>query len=115
LDVSEKNPDLDMANCNLNRFRLNYENIDPSGLKLAVKEDGYIKAIPLDSLMLGKIDFMKIDCENMDKLVILGAIETIKKYRPVIVFEADNPFSDIFETLKYTVTCIIQQNYLALP
>jgi FkbM family methyltransferase len=41
----------------------------------------------LDSLNLPGLDFMKIDVEGAEGLVILGGAETIKKYRPIIFFE----------------------------
>lgn len=41
----------------------------------------------LDSLNLPGLDFMKIDVEGAEGLVIQGARETIKKFKPVIFFE----------------------------
>lgn len=41
----------------------------------------------IDSLSLDSLDFLKIDVEQAEMMVIQGAIETIKKYRPVIEFE----------------------------
>lgn len=46
-----------------------------------------IKVRTLDSLDLPGLDFMKIDVEGAEGLVIQGAAETIKKYKPVIFFE----------------------------
>jgi FkbM family methyltransferase len=46
-----------------------------------------ITIVPLDSLNLPGLDFMKIDVEGAEGLVIQGARETIKKYKPVIFFE----------------------------
>jgi FkbM family methyltransferase len=46
-----------------------------------------IKIRTLDSLDLPGLDFMKIDVEGAESLVIQGATETIKKYKPVIFFE----------------------------
>jgi FkbM family methyltransferase len=43
--------------------------------------------ITLDSLNLPGLDYMKIDVEGAEGLVIMGARETIKKYKPVIFFE----------------------------
>ena len=43
--------------------------------------------ITIDSLNLPGLDFMKIDVEGAEGLVIMGAAETIKKYKPVIFFE----------------------------
>ena len=41
----------------------------------------------IDSMNLPGLDFMKIDVEGAEGLVIMGATETIKKYRPIIFFE----------------------------
>lgn len=46
-----------------------------------------IKIITLDSLNLPGLDFLKIDVEGAEGLVIQGGAETIKKYKPVIFFE----------------------------
>lgn len=44
----------------------------------------------LDSLNLPGLDFMKIDVEGAEGLVLTGAENTIKKYRPIIMFEHNN-------------------------
>lgn len=46
-----------------------------------------IQTITIDSLNLKGCDFIKVDVEGAEHLVILGAIETIKKYKPYIWFE----------------------------
>jgi hypothetical protein len=46
-----------------------------------------IDIITLDSLQLPGLDFLKIDVEGAEGLVIQGGAETIKKYKPVIFFE----------------------------
>lgn len=43
--------------------------------------------ITVDSLQLQQLDYMKIDVEGAEFLVLLGAGETIKKYKPLICFE----------------------------
>jgi FkbM family methyltransferase len=43
--------------------------------------------VTIDSLDLPGLDYMKIDVEGAEGLVIMGARETIKKYKPVIFFE----------------------------
>lgn len=45
-----------------------------------------IEVITLDSLDLAP-DFIKMDVEGMEYFAILGAEQTIKKHRPVIMFE----------------------------
>lgn len=41
----------------------------------------------VDSFGFNKIDFMKIDVEGFEPLVILGAMDTIKRSMPTILFE----------------------------
>jgi len=46
-----------------------------------------VELTTIDLLQLDKLDFIKIDVEGYETLVIDGAINTIKKCRPVIVME----------------------------
>lgn len=60
-----------------------------------------IDIITLDSLGLQKTDFMKIDVEGFEPMVIMGAEETIKKNKPVISFEHNhkNISKDVLHSL----------------
>jgi len=46
-----------------------------------------VKMIKIDDLHLDRCDFIKIDVEGFEYGVLLGAIETIKKYKPIIFYE----------------------------
>jgi FkbM family methyltransferase len=46
-----------------------------------------VKAITIDSLNLDKLDFIKLDIEGGEYHAILGAEQTIKKYKPIITYE----------------------------
>lgn len=92
-----------------------------------------IKIITIDSLSLSNIDFMKIDVEGFEPMVIMGAEETIMKNKPVISFEHNhkNISKDILQSiglekvktteemlkdLGYNIKSIDNQgNFLALP
>jgi len=56
--------------------------------------------------------FMKIDVEGLQDQVILGAIETIKKYKPQIIVEADcrpsdpQNFYSLLSPLGYKIICL---------
>ena len=53
-----------------------------------VKGGGGIPMVTLDSLGLTEVDFIKIDCEGyLKENVLRGAVETIKRDRPVIIVE----------------------------
>lgn len=47
----------------------------------------HVKLTTIDSLSLNRLDFMKIDVEGYESLAICGAMETIKRFKPVIIME----------------------------
>jgi len=49
--------------------------------------NGQIHMYRLDSLEFQKIDYIKIDCEGYEYNILLGAEQTIKEYKPVMVVE----------------------------
>jgi len=49
-----------------------------------------VRMIAIDELNLEHCDFIKIDVEGAESLVILGGKETIKKFRPHIFFESNH-------------------------
>jgi len=49
-----------------------------------------VDMITIDSLKLSRCDYMKIDVEGAEILVLMGAIETLQTYRPMIWFEASD-------------------------
>jgi FkbM family methyltransferase len=68
--------------------------------------------ITIDSLNLNECDFIKIDVEGFEYAVILGAINTIMRFKPVIFYEVNpnKPFSDehfiISEINTKSDTCV---------
>lgn len=44
----------------------------------------------IDSLNLNSLDFIKLDCEGYETFILRGGIETIKKFKPVIMMERKN-------------------------
>jgi hypothetical protein len=46
-----------------------------------------IDVITLDSLKLDSMDFMILDCEGWELDVLEGAVETIKKFQPLMLIE----------------------------
>jgi hypothetical protein len=89
--------------------------------------------IAIDSLNLESCDYIKIDLEGKEHLVIKGAKETIEKFKPSIMFKHNSQkppvetlkifdatkISDIFKDLEdfgYTISCIDGNgNHLAIP
>ena len=54
-----------------------------------------IEIITIDSLKLDRLDYIKIDVEGYEEHVINGGINTIKKYKPIIVLECYETFSPL--------------------
>jgi len=52
------------------------------------------KMITIDSLYLNRVDLIKIDVEGCEKMVIYGARETIKRCRPIVIYEFKKDISD---------------------
>ncbi len=61
----------------------------------------------LDDFNFADVDFIKIDVEQGEQEVIMGSLETIKKYEPVIMFENKRNENDIIilwlQSLGYTL------------
>lgn len=53
---------------------------------------GHIPIKPLDFFNLDNVDFIKIDAEGYEPFVALGGLQTIKRCRPIIMYECkDHP------------------------
>ncbi len=50
-----------------------------------------IPLVTIDDLNLPQCDFMKIDVEGMERKVLFGARDTIRRHRPVLYVENDRP------------------------
>jgi FkbM family methyltransferase len=82
----------------------------------------YIPSIPLDDInyQFSDIGVIKIDVEGFEYFVLLGAKQTILKYKPVIIIEIWDVNKDsIFELFDnffmYKITHINEQNYICVP
>ena len=62
-------------------------NITRSGKVVVNSDSGNVKAIAVDDLKLNNVDFIKIDVDGPDRLVLKGCLNTIKKCNPVIYIE----------------------------
>jgi FkbM family methyltransferase len=66
--------------------------VEPAGVgrrsvTCGVTGPGEIEAISIDSINLKKCSFIKLDLEGFEAKALLGAKETIKKYKPLILIE----------------------------
>lgn len=82
---------------------------------------GYIPLISLDSLNLSDVDLLMLDCEEYEDRVLKGAINTIKRWQPVItienahaankkaVWESELGYHEIDQSVSDTI--LVPQNY----
>lgn len=98
------------------------------GITPEAKEGRTIETITIDSLNVSEpISFIKIDIQGSDLFALQGAIETIRKNKPAIIFEYEEQFQKEFKTnfndyvefvrsINYRfVKTIAEINYLILP
>ena len=63
---------------------------DGTGSRWLKPSNDGVPLITLDSLNLSEVDLMKVDVEGMELRVFMGAVETLKRCKPVLVVE-DKP------------------------
>ena len=81
---------------------MNPDNPNSVGSQQVVVGNGVVPMITIDSLQLDKVDCMKIDVEGFEEQVLIGALNTIEKSKPIIYAEAWNKESldKILKVLK---------------
>ena len=68
-------------------FNFDEVNTGATAIDLTTLGSGSINVWKLDDLNIPKFGMIKIDCERYDLEVLKGAIETLLKYKPVVVVE----------------------------
>jgi FkbM family methyltransferase len=84
---------------------------------------GTVPLVPLDSLVNGRVDVLKIDVEGMEMAVLAGAASLIAKHRPTVYLEvldeAVAPFLCWVDQNRYRVEKLFPDkthcNYLLVP
>lgn len=71
----------DLVSLNFRPTKTFSTHVDPTSTS------GNIKIKTLDSFNFENVDFIKIDTEGYETFIVQGGIETIKKYKPVILYE----------------------------
>lgn len=51
-------------------------------------ESGDVETVTIDSLNIKHLDFLKVDCEGGDTLVLRGAEKTLRRCHPVVMVES---------------------------
>lgn len=75
-----------------NGTRLDYDQkrmLNYAGMQIGEGGDHKVPMRTIDSLNLYRLDFMKIDIEGSEPLAFFGARQTIRRHRPVILFESN--------------------------
>jgi FkbM family methyltransferase len=70
-----------------------------------------IETITIDSLNLESCDYIKIDVEGFEPLVLIGAENTIKKFKPTILFESNHKVISKEMTEKFGLTYPVQSSF----
>lgn len=116
-------------------YRVTYGGSEPTNLGgVGLGQGGEkVECVTIDSLELEVCDFIKLDVEGAEPLALLGALETLQRCKPVVVFEYNSKeLSDdiraVFGVPKYTSADILircgyqepirlgdSENFLALP
>jgi FkbM family methyltransferase len=79
----------------------NNVNLGATSYRETNNEHDIIKMIPLKSLELAAVDFIKIDAQGADGRVLIGALPLLEKHKPVIVFEWEENLAE-FYNLSFT-------------
>lgn len=104
---------------------LTYGGYDQNLGGLSIGIDGEeVSMVTIDCLNLTECDLIKIDVEGCEKMVIAGATNTIKKYKPVIFYESNHkrmvtPYTiDVHDMIRslgdYEIRELCDNNYIAI-
>jgi FkbM family methyltransferase len=66
------------------------------------------EAVTLDQMNIPSVAFIKIDVQGADGEVLLGAVETLKRCRPVVVFEWEDGLAQNFSVSLSQVRAILR-------
>lgn len=96
-------------------------------ISLTESPSGPIRGEPLDAIVQGDVNFIKIDAQGADVDVVLGAERIMREHRPIIVFEYEEDLSTtnyhrrlaeldpLLERVGYIRETIFTDNYLLRP
>ena len=66
---------------------IKHENNEFIGQEVEYEKGLYVELVSIDNLELKRIDFIKLDVEGMEMSVLLGAKESIEKFKPSLMIE----------------------------
>jgi FkbM family methyltransferase len=79
---------------NGNEGNVGCHTVSEDGDKHATKTS-FIPTFTIDQLALDTCDLIQLDCEGYEPNIILGALETIEKFKPVIALETTNEETEL--------------------
>jgi len=79
---------------NGNEGNVGCHTVSDDGEKYSTKVS-HIPTFTIDQLALDTCDLIQLDCEGYEPNIILGALETIEKFKPVIALETTNQETDL--------------------
>ena len=86
-------------------LRRRYDRTDEEDTTITVKTNLLDNVVPLDT----HIDFIKIDVEGAEMLVLEGAKRTIERCKPIVVFEHGLGASDVYGTTPRQIFLFFEQ------
>lgn len=95
-NIFKFNAALGETNKQLHLFNGNEENVGCHTVGDDSKKDAYtvklsyIPTFTIDQLALDTCDLIQLDCEGYEPNVILGALDTIERFKPVLTLETTN-------------------------
>ena len=73
------------------------------------------KTIKIDDLNVEDVDFIKIDVEGHEEKVLLGCVETLKRWKPLLlveIYEGYDTIEDILKPLGYRMIASNKYNFI---
>jgi FkbM family methyltransferase len=71
------------------------------------------KCMSIDSIHFDRLDFIKIDVEKSEWLVLDGSVETIKRHRPVIILETYKTKTNMLRLVNFCNEYNYQFRYIS--
>lgn len=103
---------------NLSYDEMHYKKPNTGGYR--VKGEGNIPTIILDNLNLPIVDLIHLDIEGFEKFALLGAVNTIKRCKPIVALElnglaekynhTDNEVKNLMNSLGYIEIGIVDDD-----
>jgi FkbM family methyltransferase len=75
-----------------------FESYGSYGIDPTATDGQLVQSVTIDSLNLSQVDLIKIDIQGSDLNAMKGAVGTINRLKPTIIFEYESLFNEQFNT-----------------